>query len=168
MTDASKLDTGAHGSARECTGTTNPDPTPAQARTVPEKEEEKKKEEEARLAPLSISKEVIGYLNKMAGPSSKQRPAAKSHRKLIQARLNDGATVDDLKTVIRKMCAQWADSKMAGNLKPSCLFRASNFDGYLGQPDAVKGRGPKQSAVESNATQQDFVLTPELKEKGWR
>ena len=119
-----------------------------------EKEKIQKKKRETRLAPLPISEEVIGYLNEQAGPTSKQKPTAKSHRKLIQERLDAGATVEDLKTVIRKMCAEWADTKMAGNLKPSCLFRASNFDGYLGQPE-VKSR-PAQGDLLSGYTEADW------------
>ncbi len=117
----------------ESLGVTYPDPAGERERSGEEKRREEKKKKETRLAPLPISKEVIGYLNEQAGSS--QKPTAKAHRKLIQQRLDDGATVDDLKTVIRKKCAEWKGTHLAGNLKPSCLFRACNFDGYLGQPE---------------------------------
>lgn len=133
----------------------------SKARAIPEgidlekKEEEgkKKKKREVRLAPLAISEEVIGYLNEQAG--SGQRPSAKSHRRLIQARMDDGATVEDLKTVIRKKCAEWKGTDMAGNLKPSCLFGASNFEGYLGQPEVNGRRSKARTHVERMAEAQE-------------
>jgi len=131
----------------------------------PEKKEEKTKKKKekkgTRLAPLPVSEDVIGYLNEQAG--SNQRPNAEAHRALIQARLDSGATVDDLKTVIRKKCAEWAGTGLAGNLKPSCLFRASNFDGYLGQPESTGQRSMSYGPTPQHM-QQDY--TPQKRDDG--
>lgn len=118
-----------------------------------EKKSKKKKEKKNGLAPLPVSEEVIGYLNEQAGTSF--QPDADAHRKLIQARMNDGATVDDLKTVIRKKCAEWKGGKMQTNLKPSTLFRASNFEGYLGQLEPGKVSYGKKNHVQRMTEAQD-------------
>ena len=121
-----------------------------------QKEEEKsKKKKETGLAPLAVSKEILGYLNATAGTNVQHK--AVSHRRLIQARLNDGATVEDFKTVIRKKCAEWLGKTMQTNLKPSTLFAACHFDDYLGQLEPVGGGQGRQSTVELQGTQQDFA-----------
>ena len=74
--------------------------------------------------------EVIRYLNEIAGTSYRY---SESSRKDIRARLNDGFTVDQCKTVIDKKCAEWLNDEMAKYLRPQTLFQASKFEGYLNQ-----------------------------------
>lgn len=75
------------------------------------------------------TKEVISHLNQQAG--THYRATTASTRKLIKARLNEGFTVDELKTVIDKKCADWLNNKdMAQYLRPETLF-GPKFESYL-------------------------------------
>ena len=74
--------------------------------------------------------EIITHLNETAGSHFK---SIDSNRKGIIARLNDGYTVDDCKSVIGTKCAEWLDTDMAKHLNPETLFRPSKFEKYLNQ-----------------------------------
>ena len=75
--------------------------------------------------------EVIDFLNLTLGTSYKA--TSKKNRQLIIARLNEGFTVDDFKTVIFKKAKQWKnDSRMAAFLRPETLF-GTKFEGYLNE-----------------------------------
>lgn len=78
----------------------------------------------------SVVNEVLEHLNARAGTAFRN---AAGHAKFISARINDGATIDDLKLVIDKKCDEWLGTDMAKNLRPSTLFRPANFENYLGQ-----------------------------------
>ena len=73
--------------------------------------------------------EIIEYLNSKTG--SKFKPSTKPYIVAIQARLKEGYTVDDFKTVINKKCEEWAGTKMEKYLTPKTLFAPSHFDQYL-------------------------------------
>lgn len=84
-----------------------------------------KKEKLAQDAQL-----VIDYLNAKTG--SKYR-YSKSSTKHILARLGEGFSVDDCKSVIDKKCNEWiTDPKMQQYLRPETLF-GGKFEGYLNQ-----------------------------------
>ena len=73
--------------------------------------------------------EIVDYLNSKAGTRYKASTA--NTRKHIKARLDEGFTVDDFKTVIDKKCSEWlGNSKMEQYLRPETLF-GSKFEGYL-------------------------------------
>ena len=75
-------------------------------------------------------KEVIDHLNLVV--KAKYKHTTKSHIENISARLNDGHSVDDLKLVINLKASEWINDKiMAQYLRPSTLFQASKFQGYL-------------------------------------
>lgn len=77
----------------------------------------------------SIYVEIVDYLNAKAGTRYKASTAS-THR-LIKARLNEGFTLEDFKTVIDKKCVEWlTDSKMEQYLRPETLF-GTKFEGYL-------------------------------------
>ena len=76
-------------------------------------------------------KEIIAYLNEKTGSNFK--PVA-SNIKLIQARLKEGATIDEIKRVIDIKNQEWSqDLKMSEYLRPSTLFSAINYAQYSGQ-----------------------------------
>lgn len=76
------------------------------------------------------AKQVIDYLNAKSG--SKYR-YSKSSTKHILARLGEGFSVDDCKSVIDKKCNEWiTDPKMQQYLRPETLF-GGKFEGYLNQ-----------------------------------
>jgi uncharacterized phage protein (TIGR02220 family) len=77
-----------------------------------------------------VVKEVVAYLNERAG--TKFIPTAKSTRRLIVARIAEGRTVDDMKRVIDKKCAEWLTcDKMRPFLRPATLFNAEKFESYI-------------------------------------
>ena len=79
--------------------------------------------------------QIIQYLNTKTGKRFNLKTAA--NRKLIQARLNEGFTVQDCYQVIDNQVSLWQhDPKMQTYLRPQTLFRASNFESYLN--NAVK------------------------------
>ena len=73
-------------------------------------------------------KVIVEYLNQKAGTSYK--PNSKNTVKHINARLTDGFTVDDFKTVIDKKCAEWKGTDMEQYLRPETLF-GTKFESYL-------------------------------------
>lgn len=90
-----------------------------------------KQAKKAKLA--QDAKLVIDYLNAKTG--SKYRYSKSSTRHIL-ARLGEGFSVDDCKSVIDKKCNEWlTDPKMQQYLRPETLF-AGKFESYLNQPAA--------------------------------
>lgn len=89
---------------------------------------------------LDSIKEIVSYLNQVCG--TKYRYQSEKTKEKIRARLNDGFTIDDFKTVIDRKFADWSgDEKMSKFLRPETLF-GSKFEGYLNQKDAEPKRKP--------------------------
>ena len=100
----------------------SPDKSPDVAPLEEDKEEEKEKEKDIYIS-------IISYLNEKAG--TKYKATTDKTKKAIHARLSEGFTVDDFKTVIDKKCAEWiGDEKMEKYLRPETLF-GTKFEGYL-------------------------------------
>ena len=76
----------------------------------------------------------IAYLNQILNKNYK---FVDKNTKLVNARLKEGYTIDDFKTVIDKKVAEWQNGDMAKYLRPETLF-GTKFDGYLNQPIAKK------------------------------
>ncbi|MCD9526074.1 conserved phage C-terminal domain-containing protein [Photobacterium carnosum] len=75
------------------------------------------------------AKQVIQHLNAATGSKFQ---CCKSNINHINGRLNDGYTVEDLCLVITQKKIEWGrDGKMAQYIRPSTLFKASKFSGYL-------------------------------------
>lgn len=76
--------------------------------------------------------EILNYFNQQAGTS--YRASSKATQHLINARVNEGFTVDDFKKVIDIKVANWKDDpKMSKYLRPKTLF-GTNFESYLNEP----------------------------------
>lgn len=75
-----------------------------------------------------VYKTIVSYLNEKAGTAYK--PTTAKTKSAINARLAEGFTVDDFKTVIDKKCAEWMGSDMEKYLRPETLF-GTKFEGYL-------------------------------------
>lgn len=75
-------------------------------------------------------KDVIDYLNAKA---DKRFTTCNSNVQLIRARLMNGFTVDDCKTVIDNKVRSWKGTDFDQYLRPSTLFRPSNFESYLNE-----------------------------------
>lgn len=98
------------------------------------KKDNKNKEIYSRAEHDTYSKEIkiiIDYLNEKTG--KKYRYRSKGTQRIITARLNEGFTVEDFKTVIDNKVNDWLnDSKMSQYLRPETLF-GNKFEGYLNQ-----------------------------------
>lgn len=71
---------------------------------------------------------VLDFLNEKAG--TKFKPTSKATQQHINARLAEGFTVDDFKTVIEKKCADWLGTEWEQYLRPATLF-GTKFESYL-------------------------------------
>ena len=71
---------------------------------------------------------IVEYLNEKAGTAFKS--TSKATQKLIKARLDDGFSVEDFKTVIDNQCAKWKNNEWSQYLRPSTLF-GNKFENYL-------------------------------------
>lgn len=79
---------------------------------------------------------IIEYLNSKVG--SQFKISGKKTKTLIQARINEGFTVDDFKKVIDIKSAKWKDDlKMSQFLRPETLF-GTKFESYLNEKIPTK------------------------------
>ena len=99
------------------------------------------------------SKEIIEYLNNKL--NSNYRANNKATQKHIKARLQEGFTIDDFKTVIDKQYDKWIGTDMQQYLRPETLF-GTKFESYLNALNKVKNNNL------------DFVeVAREMEENGW-
>lgn len=95
--------------------------------------------------------EVIDHLNSRVGTHYKITTS--NTRRLIKARLKEGFTVDDIKLVIDKKCADWLNNRdMVQYLRPETLF-GNKFESYLNAQ-------PTQQAHPNTAYATDAAYTP--------
>ena len=100
----------------------SPDKSPDVARVEEDIEKEEDRDKEIYIS-------IISYLNEKAGTGFKHTTG--KTKSAIKARMAEGFTVDDFKTVIDKKCAEWiGDHKMEKYLRPETLF-GTKFEGYL-------------------------------------
>lgn len=87
---------------------------------------------------LETAKNVISKLNELNNTKFKYK--SDNNIKLIKARLDEGYTQEDLLMVVEKMSYLWNKEPKKGEkdmrvyLRPSTLFRKSNFENYLNMP----------------------------------
>jgi uncharacterized phage protein (TIGR02220 family) len=68
------------------------------------------------------------------------------NRELIEARFAEGHTLEDFKTVHRKMAKAWGlDNKMRQYLRPITLY-SNKFESYLNRPDDIRQLTPQQQS----------------------
>lgn len=87
-------------------------------------------------------REIINYLNEKTGKNFKYNSNATNN--FIDARLNDGYTVEDFKEVIDNKVYEWKETEQEQYLRPETLFRPSHFESYLNQ-GKVKKKKTKSS-----------------------
>lgn len=80
----------------------------------------------------SVAEDIVSHLNSVTGSS--YRSTTSRTRKLIAARIAEGFTADDFKTVVNKKAKEWIGTDMAQYLRPETLF-GTKFEGYLNQPE---------------------------------
>ena len=96
-------------------------PTPSSDVVVSDKDKEREEEKEIYIS-------IIQHLNEKAG--TKYKPSSKKTQTSIHARLSEGFTEDDFKTVIDKKCADWLGTDYEQYLRPETLF-GTKFESYL-------------------------------------
>ena len=85
-------------------------------------------------------------MNEKAG--TKYKSTSKNTTRHIQARINEGYTLEDFKTVIDKKCSEWLNTDMEKYLCPETLF-GSKFEKYLNQKIIHKNIGIPAAAQET-------------------
>lgn len=109
--------------------------------------QEREKEKDIIYAP------VIAFLNEQAG--TKYKATTQKTKTCINARVAEGFTLADFKTVIAKKCASWKGTDMARYLRPETLF-GPKFESYLNEPPVGGIVQDGQSVAESTG----YVLAP--------
>ena len=94
----------------------------------------------------NIYSDTIEYLNSKAG--TKYKSTSKNTIRHIQARINEGYTLEDFKTVIDKKCSEWLNTDMEKYLCPETLF-GPKFEKYLNQKIIHKNIGIPVSTQET-------------------
>jgi uncharacterized phage protein (TIGR02220 family)/predicted phage replisome organizer len=106
---------------------------------TPEIEKEREIKKELKIDTYSeVSEEIISYLNEK---TSSRFKATKAHKGFIQARLKEGFTKEDFFTVIDNKVKTWKGTEWEKYLRPSTLFNASKFQGYLNEKGFSKIQG---------------------------
>lgn len=107
-----------------------------------EKEREEEKEEDLKThRPPRPYAEIVGALNAACGTAFKA--GSEKTRRLIDARLNEGWSVEDFRKVVEVKAAEWLGTDMAKYLRPETLF-GTKFEGYLNQ-GAPSGKGARDA-----------------------
>ena len=96
---------------------------------------QKNKDKEKENIPCRNIKEtekaIVEYLNEKAG--TRFKASSRITQQHIHARLEEGFTLEDFKTVIDKKCAEWIGTDFAQYLRPVTLF-GTKFEAYLNAP----------------------------------
>ena len=104
------------------------------------------------------ARHCIDHLNEVCGTSFQHVP---SNTSLVTARIKEGHTVDDIKSVIDSKHKDWAGTDQQQYLRPKTLFSAQNFNNYIGQVGITK---PSKSKFE---TMSESQLCAEYEKRGW-
>lgn len=106
---------------------------PTITKALPETETENRSRTTTSGKPDARS--VLQFLNDKTG---RQYRPVRANLEMIEARLKEGATIDELRAVIAKKCREWlGDAKMAPYLRPATLFNRTKFAQYQGELRAV-------------------------------
>lgn len=110
-------------------------------------------------------KEIVDHLNARLG--THYRPTTQATRKLLKARLKEGFTVDEIKTVIDRKADEWlGNSRMVGYLRPETLF-GNKFESYLNALTNIRTNtltNPNAAAIAQDAEGHVAECT---RENGW-
>lgn len=104
-------------------------------------------------------KEIVDYLNeKISSHYSYKTQKTKLH---INARLNEGFTLNDFKTVIDKKVSEWQGTEFEKYLRPETLF-GTKFENYLLSNTAKKiEKKPFYNNVDEDYLKQIAAIKPE-------
>ena len=88
-----------------------------------------RKPKETSLEKVNFVADIITYLNLKAKTAFKGKPSDVAK---INARINEGHTLEEFRIVIEKKCAEWIGTEHEKYLRPETLF-GTKFEGYLNQ-----------------------------------
>ena len=109
--------------------------------------------------------EILNYLNLRTG--KKYTGRSKAQREHIIARLKEGYTVDEFKTVIDNKVKAWGhDDKMRQYLRPGTLF-STKFETYLNDTETERQRARREDH-ESDEKQREAIRRAGTVEIGYR
>lgn len=91
----------------------------------------KVKEIESKVKENKVYTEIIDYLNLVTNSKYKVTDTHKSH---IDARIKEGATLEEFKSVIDKKNKEWTGTQWQKFLRPQTLF-GTKFDSYLNEKE---------------------------------
>lgn len=134
----------------------NADKRPPELELELELELEKELEKKKKIKDMSSKPDkipyakIINHLNAKANKNFRSNTGAT--KKLIDARYNEGFTLDNFFTVIDKKVAEWQGTDMETYLQPSTLF-GNKFDNYLNQVIKTTQTGGNGSAWNKPNTQ---------------
>ena len=116
-------------------------------------------------SPTLPYQEIINYLNEKA--DTRYRHTSNKTQGLIKARINEGFTLENFKTVIDKKTTEWkSDNKMSAYLRPETLF-GTKFESYLNQkivkPSNESGANVIRKAHDEKPP--DIVLDPQERQR---
>ena len=104
---------------------------------------------------VNVIKDVITYLNEVL--STKYKHNADYIKKHINARLSEGYTLEDFKTVIDKKYKCWSGTEMAKFLRPETLF-GTKFASYLNELEGEEKKdGRTKEPYRSTELYGDYV-----------
>ena len=115
--------------ALQCNTDVTPSNTSVTTCNTEKRREDKRREDIDKTMLVS----VVNHLNERAGTNYKTNN--KSTGSLINARLSDGYSLDDIKKVIDIKVAEWKGTERAKFLRPETLF-GNKFESYLNQAPA--------------------------------
>lgn len=98
-------------------------------------EKPQRKEKNTILKKIKVNKnvvEIITYLNEKA--NRKYSLKSKANNAIINTRLNEGYTIEDMKKIIDNKCKSWLNTDMDKYLRPETLFCVKHFESYLNEP----------------------------------
>lgn len=124
-----------------------------------------KPETETSLVPLArdaarlkrkaeIKTEALQYLDFLNAKAGKHFRPVPSNLRFIEARLAEGVTLQDLKTLTVRKCREWLGTDMEKFLRPETLCNRTKCHSYLGEitpeapcnaPSATEASSPQQS-----------------------
>lgn len=103
--------------------------------------------------------EVVEYLNKVVG--AKYKASTKTTSVRILARMKEGHSVADFKTIVDKKAKQWLRTDREQYLRPETLWSAKHFESYLNQvinPEAAGSAGRTHSDLDIDLGQRQGRL----------
>lgn len=101
--------------------------------------------------PDTPAAEVIWYLNEKA--DKKFSPNSDASCKPINARIREGASIEDLKRVIDLKVSEWKDNEtMNKYLRPQTLFGPQKFEQYMNEVPAKREKTKEEMQAEYGGT----------------